>query len=432
MKTGNLLAMLLIGCLTVSCMSYEKRVKECDFVGEFKDGNALCQQDDKYFFIDESGKQKSKKYDKAEEFVNGYAIAYNENENGNYQYFVLDKNCRENCLNVYGCLCSVNRLGNLWVKAANSRDSWMLVNVSMGIGYSGLTLMIGYPDCVTDNGTTVISRLHKEGVGSSYYEYAIYDGEGKEIVPFGKYSFIGNFSSGIAQYSTTGRFGYAGSEHLFSQGYDESKGKCRSLYRSLMGYINEKGEILCSERFNSASPFNEAGYARVSIGNYDHNSRHYILNRNMEDCSGNVVARASFLDDGVWISGKSRNGECLLTNNTGKTVSLGSGFDVASLGKYIMTRKDLQYKLYKMNESADKPELIGTFNRSKKGDIVVFSLTTSTIRFFQPIRRSVGMRESPYDEYDLDGGYVQSGWNVLYNGTVLGDPEIKLPYFNFE
>ena len=42
------------------------------------------------------------------------------------------------------------------------------------------------------------------------------------------------------------------------------------------------------------------------------------------------------------------------------------------------------------------------------------------------------MRESPYDEYDLDGGYVQSGWNVLYNGTVLGDPEIKLPYFNFE
>lgn len=432
MKTRTLLAMMLIECLTMSCMSYEKRLKECDSVGEFKDGNALCRQDDKYFFIDESGKRKSKKYDEAEEFVNGYAIAYNENEYGNYQYFVLDKDCRENRLNVYGCLCSVNRWGNLWVKAANSRDSWMLVKVSMGSGYSGLTPLIGYPDCVTDNGTTVISRLHKEGTVSSYYEYAIYDGEGKVIVPFGKYSFIGNFSSGIAQYSTTGRYGYAGSEHLFSQGYDESKGKCRSLHRSLMGYINEKGEILCSERFNTATSFNEGGYASVSMGNYEHNRRYYILNHNMEDCSGDVVARASFLNDGVWMSGKSQNGECLLANNTGKTVSLGFGFDVANWAEYIMTRKDLQYKLYKMSESADKPELIGTFNRSKKDDIVVLSRETSTIRFFQPIRRSIGMRESPYDEYYLDGGYVESGWNILYNSTVLGEPEIRLPYFKFQ
>ena len=53
---------------TSSCMNYEKRVAMSDYIGEFKNGYAICVQEDKYFFINENGEKQSDEYDKIYDF----------------------------------------------------------------------------------------------------------------------------------------------------------------------------------------------------------------------------------------------------------------------------------------------------------------------------------------------------------------------------
>lgn len=441
MKFRHLLIVIIIGSLIVGCdMSYEKRLQQCDSVGEFREGYALCLQDGKYFFIDENGKQRSKKYDEAEEFANGYAIVRNNYKDDRFQIIILNKEFKEKYYSIYETFGNVNPWGKLWVKMNTDilRIGWMLLDVETG---SLKLSSVGKPDCVTDDGTTVISRLHKRDGSLSYYEYAIYDGQGNEVVPFGKYSYIGNFSAGMAQYSTTGYFFFAGAEHISFSGYNDNKARLSHLptlqdFPSKdvkLGYIDTKGTIVCPERFNTATPFNEAGYASVSV--LDSNSwgtyydffdgaDRYIINTKFEDCTGDIIAKASFLPDGEWKFGKSSAGEFLLANNEGETVSLGFGCDFAECRGYIMTRNGTRYELYEKNELiARNATPIASFVREKSGELVVQKLTwdeqtrssTTTICFFDQTRqRGFSWKENPYDEYLMDGTYINSGWEHLY------------------
>lgn len=435
--------MLIAGWLAVGCMDFEKRLKQCGSVGEFKDGYALCEQDGKYFFIDRDGKRKSDKYDQADEFANGYALVQRINRNGGYQIVLLDTDCKELHYAIRNTYGDVNEWGKLWVNVTGGMYGWAILEVKTG----SLTPLLGYPDCLTGDGYAVVSRRSGRAAGSqTYYEYAIYDGQGNEVVPFGTYTFIGNISHGLAQYSTSGYFLFSG-DHAFGSGhYDDDKASCRELAtehnspspRIRLGYLDCQGNIVVPEQFHTATMFNKAGYARVGIGHYDHNRRMYVIDTEGNDCTGEVMAEASLLPDGRWKSGKKKNGECVLANNAGKTVSFGFGCDIASTAGFVMTRKGTEYKLYKINESEGDVERIASFNRSRSDELVVVSSgynradrsMTNHIRFFNPhASRGWGVSENPYDEYATDGTYIESGWDGIY--TIGRDATVRFPVFSF-
>lgn len=444
MKMKGLVLMLMASCLAVGCMDYEKRLKQCDSVGEFKDGYALCSQDGKYFFIDRDGKRMSDKYDEADEFANGYALVQRINPNGDYQIVILDKDCTEMHYGIRNAYGDVNQWGKLWVKVTGNMYSWAILDVQTG----SLTPLLGYPDCLTQDGYAVVSRrINQAAAGSqTYYEYAIYDGQGNEVVPFGTYTFIGNISHGLAQYSTTGYFLFNG-DHAFGSGhYDDDKASCRGLATKhnspsqhiRLGYIDCKGSIVVPEQFHTATMFNKAGYARVGIGYYDHNRRMYVIDTKGNDCTGDVMAEASLLPDGIWRAGKTGNGECVLANNAGKTISFGFGCEIANTAGYTMIRKGTEYKLYRINEGNEEVECIASFIRSQGDELVVVNSSTyrgdrsrtDYIRFFNPhVSKGWGMSESPYDEYSIDGTHLESGWDRIY--TVGGNGTVRFPVFSF-
>ena len=69
MNTVKLFFCTAIVVIMSSCMNYEKRVAMSDYIGDFRNGYAICIQDDKYFFIDEKGVKQSEEFDKIYEFI---------------------------------------------------------------------------------------------------------------------------------------------------------------------------------------------------------------------------------------------------------------------------------------------------------------------------------------------------------------------------
>lgn len=167
-----------------------------------------------------------------------------------------------------------------------------------------------YPDCtidqVVDNGTVVIKK-GKRKMEILAEGYAIIDSEGREIVPFGKFTFIGNFRNGLATYSTTGYGIPLGlSQNKYAQ-ENAINGKAYAKWFELgnkygqfggvksdpftQGYINQKGEVIIPQKYVYAQPFDEDGYAivggparRGSLG------MGYTRTYSKIDKSGNTVA----------------------------------------------------------------------------------------------------------------------------------------------
>ena len=56
------ITLLLLALTTIGCTSYEDRLAKCDYVGEFCDGFALCEEGENFYFINEKGRKVSKNY----------------------------------------------------------------------------------------------------------------------------------------------------------------------------------------------------------------------------------------------------------------------------------------------------------------------------------------------------------------------------------
>ena len=428
---------------TSSCMNYEKRVAMSDYIGEFKNGYAICVQEDKYFFISENGEKQSDEYDKIYDFKNGYAVAYNILErdvpfNDKRIYFYLDEKLNVKKYPIVGSTEYANEWGNVWVTLNGKRDSWSLFNIETG---NFQTPFLGFPDCFNEDGSVVVSRLANKSGLPKHYEYAIYNGKGEEIVPFGKYSYIGNFNKGRAIYSTTGTDTYkptiSSTEFLVPErkeknGINELRDVRNDLNKAKIGYINLKGNPVSEEIFNVAGSFNDAGYAHVGIG--DFHRKDYIIDVNMNDCTNVPAAIASFYADGRWKCYKNQSGVCSAVNNKGEIVVFGDCSNISSLKQYIMTRQGNVYKLYTMD--GNKPKELATFSRERSDENVILhstwdnakkEMTEGTICFVAPKSKRMSIN-GYYDKYTLSGMHKASEWGAVYRI----DGSFAYPQFIFE
>lgn len=398
----------ILFCLT-GCMSYEKRLAECDSVGDFHDGYALCRQDEKSFFINEKGKRVSGKYDHADDFSNGYAVVYNNIDYETKQFYIIDKDLKQYVYPISGYSGTVNKWGNLWVTAG--WGGWSLLNVESGS--FRLSNIYGIRDIGGGN-STVVCRI----VDKMYYEFAIYDGQGNEVVPFGKYSYIGHFVNGLAHYSTTGRLFYEPMcERIFE------RNKLHGLYRysadpGYLGYIDAGGNVVIPEQYNYADDFTEKGYAQVTRGKY--NARDYVIDKrgNILTDKSLAIAIASYLDDGVWASGRCADGKYILANNKGEVEMLDGGVPTATsnlyIGKqrtqYVATRNGHTYKIYRVEKNTGNITYKCTVKgKGLKGEIVYFDGGIICVNY----------DNYTADRYTLNGEFISSVSSYLKSNNLM-------------
>lgn len=164
----------------------------------------------------------------------------------------------------------------LW--AEDSDHNLVLLDLATGKQISKL-----YSDCYIDqqldNGTVVIKHKDKRYQPILGDGFAMIDSNGKEIVPFGVFSFIGDFKNGLASYSSTGfgislsnvttsKYALANTVNLGAKWFELGDQYGRFGYwksdKFKQGYINESGEIVIPQCFVYAQPFDEDGFAIVS------------------------------------------------------------------------------------------------------------------------------------------------------------------------
>lgn len=358
------IAIVLIWML-LSCghKTMEEWRAECDSIGDFHDGYALCAKDNIWFFINEEGKKSTREFDEAQEFANGYAIARYYHD-GQSDVVFLNKDCKEKNYPVSKTFGNVNAMGNVWV-SVNGNDA-ILMNVETGS--FRLNLDGGeYLQQVLDNGNAVVMR-NPENEKDEYYrnqewlQFAIYDADGEILVPFGKYSYIGLFKNGLAKYSTTGYV-----TRIFINGGMESINYILNadpddiIYGrnyGRLGFINEDGEIAVPERYRLAMDFTPAGYAKVNPDNYPELGVYgTIIDRQGHELSGRskIVASATYLEDGKWSSGKDEEGNYLSANNKGVVKVWGPDVKVASVNDVIATKEGSSYSFYRTTEGGLEP-----------------------------------------------------------------------------
>ena len=358
-----------------SCMTYEKRADESEWIGDFSYGYAVCKQDGKEFFIDNSGKRVSDRYDSLRTFKNGWAVAFNYMETlTDKQFVLLDSMLVVHSYPVYFMYQNVNRHGNIWVSLGDMRA---LLNVHTGYLSA---LFPGILEYVDDSGLAVARRRNEDYTSS----FALFDGTGKEVVPFDMYTYIGGFHNGMAQYSTTGYIKWGKSSLSRFNG---------SISRPLTGFINADGKIVVKEQFDRASDFNSSGYAfvekyRISksipvpFDAKDKDFISYYITKNGEIAIGDeaVVAEASFLEDGVWMCAKDNEGNYYLLNNKlnkkildveGKlSLSRAIRTDDGSSTQYLLSKNGRNYVLYEIDSSGSHNKLFDFQGSGYAGEII--------------------------------------------------------------
>lgn len=361
----KLFLLLVAFLLMAACgKTYEDRLRECDEVGEFHDGYALCRQDGKYFYINEKGGQISRSYDSGWNYANGYAIVGKKNDE-KWSYHVLNAQGKELDGSYSYVEGNVNMHGNLWVNNGNeshwgawnvgNAGQWQLVNVETGKVVSDTYQHI---DCVTDDGAAVASRRRVTDDNNVFLDYALIDGTGKEILPFCYAGYIGNFHHGLAQFSLRGVLTYSGIDD-YEQTKDHKTLFCLETggLPQPIGYINTKGVVVIPASFAHASIFNESGYARVD---YEFSVTNWVerpyLNNYIND-KGEVlhgykmyIAKASFLKDSHWQAGRDDEGKSVVINNKGETIELHTTDPITALFKYVVTRNGREYTMYKVKD----------------------------------------------------------------------------------
>lgn len=125
---------------------------------------------------------------------------------------------------------------------------------------------------VTPSGTSLLKRTrsdrHADPNGNvNLMEYMLLDRNGRILIPWGRISYIGDFSNGMARASNSIRSGYRW--HVDEVTRYTAPGYSYGAY----GYIDEQGRWRVAEQYGQAEDFNEAGYARVSSRPYSFGER---------------------------------------------------------------------------------------------------------------------------------------------------------------
>lgn len=250
-------------------------------------------------------------YNTVGEFENGYAVVSYNGANNLLRYVIVDEKFNPVIEemrsierysddfwvgeNIDGKYVSIDRKLNVTPLEFQSPEVYRRVSPKSIIAYdsdqslvivdltTGKPLSKSYPECeidqILDDGTIVLRHQTKNGYGVLCKGYAMIDSEGNELVPLGKYTFIGDFHYGLATFSTNGygipisRTNCKYAQEATVNGNGRAKwfelGDCYGNFgkqesdRFTQGYLNEKGEEVIPQSFVYAQPFDDNGFAIV-------------------------------------------------------------------------------------------------------------------------------------------------------------------------
>ena len=245
-----------------------------------------------YYFVDEDlvKVDPGLKLTRLDDFVDGYAYAESEKQEGN---------CTIRRKHIY------NRKGEV-VESGDFDGELMLVPGgklwrSGGNGMQLVSLadnkvlfdekMLGLS--VTPSGTSRLVRKRSDKAADIHgnvplLEYMVLDSNGGIVVPWGRIAYIGDFSNGMAVASNSERPGYRWHvdevTHYTAPGYDYS----------LYGFIDENGSWVLPEKYYKAEGYNDAGYGRVStaVPHYGVRPKWRYVDRNGRVLSGDEAEKA--------------------------------------------------------------------------------------------------------------------------------------------
>lgn len=251
-------------------------------------------------------------YNTVGEFENGYAVASYNGANNLLRYVIVDEKFNPVIEemrsierysddfwvgeNVNGKYVSIDRKLNITPLEFQSPEVYRQVSPKSIIAYdsdqslvivdltTGKPLSKTYPECeidqILDNGTIVLKHQTRKGYGNVLCKgYAMIDSKGNELVPLGKYTFIGDFHNGLATFSSNGygipisRTNCKYVQETIVNGNGRAKwfelGNCYGNFgkqesdQFTQGYLNEKGEEVIPQSFVYAQPFDDNGFAIV-------------------------------------------------------------------------------------------------------------------------------------------------------------------------
>ena len=298
-----LFMLTLSGIIFTSCGGKGKsRMEEYNSVGEFKDGYAIASYNGannllRYVIVNQEYEPVTAEMKEIDYYSDEFWIA----KTVDNKYVGIDRK-----LDVIPFAFQSPEIyktvspRTIW--AEDSAKSLVLVDLT-----TGNQLGKAYPGCeidqVLDNGSVVLKYMKQRNFRVLADGYAMIDANGNELVPLGKFTFIGDFHNGLATYSTNG-YGIPLSRTncmhqprnaVYVKWYELGNefgifGNCESN-RFKQGYINEMGEVVIPQQYVYARPFDEEGFAIVGgISKRNRNNWGYHREYSKIDRSGNVVA----------------------------------------------------------------------------------------------------------------------------------------------
>lgn len=265
-----------------SCSGGGHSADDYAYHGEFLNGVAIAHVKDGNgeLFINEKYEPLTQVFYSIDSFQNGYAIGHT--ESGIDSIYVITPDLKVkgyDGISSYKGDPGINSKGNLWVEKG---DKWVLISLA-----DGKNLCEPIDDFAVeqtlDNGNIVIIKKRDRSVA---FDYAIYSEDGTAVVPFNQYTFIGDYSEGLARYSTNGYIGHdMNHENEKSKWLNDEYGRSRD-YNATQGYIDENGNIVIADKYHYADDFKD-GKAYVSSQN--HAGGAFGVNGFFIDRQGNIV-----------------------------------------------------------------------------------------------------------------------------------------------
>lgn len=297
MKSKTLISTVILAASMISCGG---GYSEKDYLSIDKDGEGTLatieregKQNAGYLFIDEDFAPKTRAFDMMYHFINGYAYARNSNKDTRDSIFFVDKNYKELSMNdvtdvlFYNSEPLITTEGNVWVIKEDGKSRMIHIEDGKELNEGiGAELII---EQVLSNGNMVMRRPLKGGL-HPIWDYALYSSNGQAIKPFGTLTFIGDYSNGLARYSTNG---YAQAKYMHESQKASTLvnhyGTTENDRDLTIGYMDEDGNIVISEQYCNASDFDENGVAAVGYETRGANPNRFYINRNNQrvDPNGN-------------------------------------------------------------------------------------------------------------------------------------------------
>lgn len=295
-----LLDSILIGLISGCSLSNRHLpVSMIKSVTEYLDGVAVAETNDNcFYFIDEDFRviEPGWRLSRFDGFIDGYAYAESETQKDDLtirEKHIYNRKGEPIVSVEYDKTLILSPGGKVWRPSAkgmqyvNLQDSTILFDEKLW----GLS--------VTPSGTSVLIHQRNDKAADMngnvpLLEYMLLGPNGDILVPWGRISYIEDFSNGMAKASNSVRPGYRW--HVSEITQYIAPGHLYATY----GFINETGSWVVPEKYYWAEKYNEAGYGRISTVSPHYGSRPVwqYVDRKGRVLAGNEAekARLSFID----------------------------------------------------------------------------------------------------------------------------------------